>query len=159
MATITSRGNRQWRVQVRRKGHAPVYRTFDTYADAKKWSDELEGRISGETYVDRSEAKGTKLREDMADWSMVAVQPKDIAEWRRKQEAAGKAPSTVNNAINLLSSVYRTAIGEWGYPITNPCQGDRPDRERQDTDPGRRHGPSFPQGRQDADLLRAILAR
>ena len=63
MATITSRGNRQWRVQVRRKGHAPIYRTFDTYADAKKWADELEGRISGETYVDRSEAKGTKLRE------------------------------------------------------------------------------------------------
>jgi integrase len=154
MATITSRGERQWRVQVRRKGHDPVYRTFDAYADAKKWADELEGRISGETYVDRSEAKGTKLRElltqyldevtptkkganqeeyriaqwlreDMADWSIMAVQPKDIAEWRRKQESAGKAPSTVNNAINLLSSVYRIAISEWGYPISNPCQGVR----------------------------------
>jgi hypothetical protein len=50
MATITCRGERQWRVQVRRKGHKPVYRTFDSYADAKKWADELEGRISGETY-------------------------------------------------------------------------------------------------------------
>jgi len=154
MASIKQRGERQWRVQVRRKGHKPVYRTFDTYADAKKWADELEGRISGETYIDRSEAKATKLRElltqyqdeitpskkgadreryrigqwlreEMADWSVLSVLPKDIAEWRRKQEAAGKAPSTVNNAINLLSSVYRTAISEWGYPISNPCQGVR----------------------------------
>lgn len=154
MASIKQRGDLQWRVQIRRKDHKPIYRTFESYAAAKKWSDEVEGRISGESYIDRSEAKATKLREfltqyqdevtpakkgadreryriaqwlreEMAEWSVLAVQPKDIAEWRRKQEAAGKAPSTINNAINLLSSVFRTAISEWGYPISNPCQGVR----------------------------------
>lgn len=164
MATFTSRGDRQWRVQIRRKGHAPICRTFEVYADAKRWADELEGRISGETYVDRSEAKGTKLRElltqyldevtptkkgasqeryriaqwlreDMADWSVMAVQPKDVAEWRRKQEAAGKAPSTINNAINLLSSVFRTASSEWGYPIPIPAKGCA---GRRQAPPGRR---------------------
>lgn len=37
--------------------------------------------------------------------------------------AEGKAPSTISNAVNLLSAVYRTAIAKWGYHVINPCTG------------------------------------
>ncbi|MGE4280499.1 MAG: hypothetical protein AB7G62_12995, partial [Magnetospirillum sp.] len=63
MASIKQRGDLQWRVQIRRKDHKPIYRTFESYSAAKKWADDIEGRISGESYIDRSEAKATKLRE------------------------------------------------------------------------------------------------
>lgn len=46
-----------------------------------------------------------------------------IAEWMEARAAEGKAPTTISNAVNLLSAVYRTAIAKWGYRVTNPCAG------------------------------------
>jgi len=46
-----------------------------------------------------------------------------IADWMAAREAAGKAPTTISNAVNLLSAVYKTAIAKWGFRVTNPCSG------------------------------------
>jgi len=35
--------------------------------------------------------------------------------------AEGKAPTTISNAVNLLSAVYKTAIAKWGYRVANPA--------------------------------------
>lgn len=37
MAYIKKRGE-YWRAEVRRKGHKPAYRTFDTQAEAQNWA-------------------------------------------------------------------------------------------------------------------------
>ena len=44
MATITKRGE-NWRVQVRRKGHKPLYKTFSKKALADKWAREMETAV------------------------------------------------------------------------------------------------------------------
>jgi integrase len=46
-----------------------------------------------------------------------------IAEWMEVRGAEGKAPTTISNAVNLLSAVYKTAIAKWGYRVANPCTG------------------------------------
>ncbi len=44
MATITKRGD-NWRVQVRRKGHKPLYGTFTKKVLAEKWAREMETAV------------------------------------------------------------------------------------------------------------------
>jgi len=152
MATIQKRGDYQWLVRIRRKDHAPINRTFDTYEDAKEFADITEGRISGQEYVDKTKEQRSTLKqllqryleevtptkkgarqeanrlnawmaEDMATWSLLAISSTDIADWRKAREKEGKAPSTISNAMNLLSAVYRVAISEWGYRVENPVRG------------------------------------
>lgn len=154
MATIVNRGEAQWLVRIRRSGHKPINRTFETYEAAKEFADVTEGRISGREYVDRTKEQRATLKdlldryeqeitptkkgerqertrlqqwrnEPLASWSLPAVTSADIAEWRKRREAEGKAPSTISNAMNLLSAVYKVAISEWGYRVTNPVQGVR----------------------------------
>ncbi len=38
MATYIKRGN-SWRAQIKRKGHDPISRTFDTKTEAERWTD------------------------------------------------------------------------------------------------------------------------
>jgi integrase len=159
MATITKRGEAQWQAKIRRAGHKTLSQTFETYDAAKEWADVTEGKISGREYVDRDKEQRAKLRdlltryqdeitptkkgarqervrigqwlaEPMADWSLAAVTSVDVADWRRRREAEGKAPSTISNAMNLLSAVYKVAISEWGYRVTNPVTGVRRPKAR-----------------------------
>jgi integrase len=150
MATIEKRGEGQWRAKVRRAGHKPLSQTFETFDEAKKWADVIEGKISdGEENVGKEKERKARLRElltryrdeitptkkgarqegnridqwlaePMADWVLTAVKSTDIAAWRDRRTAEGKAPSTISNSMNLLSSVFRVAISEWGYQVTNP---------------------------------------
>lgn len=159
MATINKRGEAQWQAKIRRAGHKAISQTFETYEAAKAWADVTEGKISGREYVDKEKEQRAKLRdlltryqdeitptkkgarqervrigqwlaEPMADWSLAAVQSTDIAEWRRRREAEGKAPSTIANSMNLLSAVFKVAISEWGYRVTNPVTGVRRPKAR-----------------------------
>lgn len=158
MASIENRGKdrNQWRVKIRRKGPdgQPIRRsrTFDSYEDAKRWADIMEGRISGDEYADTRRERRTTLRhlleryerevspkkkgykqevyrlrqwaaEPFASWALPALKSPTIGKWIDAQTEAGKAPSTVSNAVNLLSAVYKIAISKWGYRVTNPCEG------------------------------------
>lgn len=129
-----------------------INRTFESYDDAEAWHDLTVGRISGHEFVDKSKEQRATLRqllqryltdvsptkkghsqeayrlrqwmaEPLADWALPAVTSSDIAQWRRDREAEGKAPSTIGNAMNLLSAVYKIAISEWGYRVENPVRG------------------------------------
>lgn len=46
---------------MRRKGHKPVYRTFDTQLEAQKWTSRLEADIDTGFYVDNSAAEKMTL--------------------------------------------------------------------------------------------------
>lgn len=60
MAYIKKRGE-YWRAEVRRKGHKPVYRTFDTQVEAQKWARKIETEIDTGFYVDNSAAEKMTL--------------------------------------------------------------------------------------------------
>jgi len=157
MATITERvkGGYSWQVKIRRKLPSGELfkqsRTFETYAEAKRWADVVEGRISGDEFIDKSKERRTTLkviltryldevtptkagakqeayrlrqwmREEWASWPLISVETAQIVEWRNQRIAERKAPSTISNAMNLLSAVYKQAI-EWGYKVGNPVQG------------------------------------
>jgi len=127
-------------------------RTFETHAAAKRWANVTEGRISGDEYTDRSKERRATLKEiveryareispskkghasevyrlrawaaeEFAQWSLLSVESVTIAEWMEARTAEGKAPTTISNAVNLLSAVYKTAIAKWGYRVANPCTG------------------------------------
>ena len=62
MAYIQERGS-FWRAEVRRKGYKPVYRTFDTQKQAQQWARRVEAEMDAGSFVDRTEAEQTTLRE------------------------------------------------------------------------------------------------
>ena len=165
MASITRRGDNKWRVQVRRNGLPPQYKTFETHADARRWAERLEGRIASDDFVDLTEAKRTTLgealerylaevtpgkkgakqetnrikawlRDSLADRPLASIRSMDISAWRNERTQAGKAPTTIKNALTIISQVYQLAATEWGMEgLRNPVRGvkmprGRPARER-----------------------------
>jgi integrase len=55
----------------------------------------------------------------------------DIAVWRNGRAAAGKAPTTIKNALTIISQVYQVAGTEWGMQgLQNPVRGVRMPRNR-----------------------------
>lgn len=152
MASIIKRGPAQYQAKVRRQGFPVRSKTFETHAEAKSWADVLEGKISGDEYVDRSREQRTTLaellrrylsdvtptkkgerseryriakllRHDIVTLPVTSVEPSDIAKLRDERRADGRAASTVRNEMNLLSSVFKLAAAEWGYRIGNPVAG------------------------------------
>lgn len=152
MASIIKRGPAQYQAKVRRKGFPIRSRTFETHAEAKHWADVLEGKISGDEYVDRSREQRTTLRElieryreeetpkkkgaqkenyrlnkwcrhPLADMPITSIEPADIAAWRKGRQNEGLAASSIRNEMNILSAIFKIAITEWGYRVGNPCAG------------------------------------
>jgi integrase len=142
-----------YRVRLMRHGKK-LTETFGTLAEAVKWKEIMAGKLSGDSYEDRSEEKKLTLgqmldkylaevtptkrgyraeanrikawkRESWAEWSVMAVTSRQIAQWRdaRLAEVPAPAPTTISNAMNLLSHVYKIAKAEWHYKIENPCAG------------------------------------
>jgi integrase len=109
---IQVRGPHQYRVQVRRNG---VYqsRTFETLREAEEWQRVVEGKVTGEEFVDLKTARATTLAQacvwmlegklhgsnpdarnvaaklrywkssKFADWSLLSIHDWDLVEWRR----------------------------------------------------------------------------
>lgn len=152
MASIIRRGPGQYQAKVRRQGFPIRTKTFETHAEAKHWADILEGKISGDEYVDRSREQRTTLRDlldryreeetpkkkgavkegyrigkwmkhPLADMPVTSIEPADIAAWRKERQNEGLAASSIRNEMNILSSIFKIAIAEWGYRVNNPCAG------------------------------------
>lgn len=145
---IYKRGDHEFQVKIRRNGES-ISGTFETLAEARKYRQVKLGKVLAHEYVDTKKERRTTLRAllaryesevtptkagarqeanrlqawartDLAALPIAAIEPKDIADWIAAQK--GKAPSTVSNAVNVLSAVFRKAR-EWGYRVDNPCQG------------------------------------
>ena len=152
MATITNRGNLQWRVRVRRKGYAAVSKTFDTKADAVKWAREIESEMDKGVFVSRTEAEQYTLKEcldryieeyiprlkhpefeiyrirniqkyPLAHRIMATIRPKDIAEFRKAREQEGVKANTIRLDFAILSRLFNYARSDWGMEsLSNPVQ-------------------------------------
>ena len=148
MATFTQRKS-GWFVQVRRKGHASISRTFNSKSEGERWALTIESGMGVGTYIDNRETLTTSLsecldryaseivplkkgakrdlcrvnfwkRESLALKSIGTIKQPDIALWRDARIASGLSGSTVTKDLALLSHVFTIAIKEWGFPLTNP---------------------------------------
>ena len=148
MATFTQRKS-GWYVQVRRKGHKTIGRTFNTKGEGEKWALTIESSMGVGVYVDNRESLATtldecltrysseilphkkgadreKYRVDLLKSSFLAhkgigkIKQVDVALFRDERIGQGKSASTVTKDLALLSHVFTIAIKEWGMPLTNP---------------------------------------
>jgi hypothetical protein len=65
VAAIRKRG-KSWRVQIRRRGHPPQFKAFDTRADAEAWARQIASEMDRGMFVSRVEAERT-LVADLLD--------------------------------------------------------------------------------------------
>lgn len=148
MAYIRKRGALQWEARIRKKGMPPVSKTFETKAEAEKWSREIESEMDRGIYVSRSEAEGTTLKEaldryieeylprlthyqnnvykarqiqryKLADKFMAAIRGKDIADYIKEREAEGAAGNTIRLDLAMISRLFNVAIRDWGMESLN----------------------------------------
>ncbi len=154
MATLQKRG-KVWRAQIRRNGYPPITRSFDTKADAQVWAREIERDMDRGSYIDRTEAESTTLKQalkhylkeitpakkgaqqetnrikawmerPLAKYALTNIYGVDLATYRDERLAEGKSPTTVRNEINIISHLFTIAKKEWGMEcLTNPVQNIR----------------------------------
>lgn len=154
MAYIKKRGA-YWRAEVRRKGHKPTYRTFDTQLEAQKWARRVEAEIDTGFYVDNSAAEKMTLgealkqyrrdvaakkrhpaqeygridrwlRNDLCFRTLANLKGADFARYRDQRRAQGKAENTVRLELQLVSHLYEIARKEWGMEgLMNPLKNIR----------------------------------
>ncbi|MHB8388373.1 MAG: site-specific integrase [Acidobacteriaceae bacterium] len=141
-----------WRALVRRKGHPPQTRTFDTKAEAEAWAAGMESEMARGIFVSRAEAERTTLSEALDRYSvevachkknadreqrrcawmkqypithqmLASVRGKDIAGFASARAAAGAAPNTIRLDLALLSHLFSIARKEWGMEsLGNPVE-------------------------------------
>ena len=153
MATIRQRknrdGSRSWQVQIRRKGHAPISRTFDSKREAEQWSRGQERSMDLGEYKDLKVAQALSLadaldrytetrersgkplsgqsmrmvskwkRHRLASVSLAHLTAADLAQWRDERLAEGRSASTIRNEISHISNVFNLARREWAIGRIN----------------------------------------
>lgn len=113
MAAIWKRGHYQFCVRIRRNGVSET-KTFSTRQEAQDWARIIEGKITGDEFVDQSKARDTTLSQALdwyeevivpakprsakgkrsqiaywrdskfAGWALPSLRPWDLVEWRRE---------------------------------------------------------------------------
>ena len=146
MATYRKRGDR-WQVQVRRKDHPSLTRSFDRKIDADIWVRKTERQLDvGDTsFKDPTILKGIKLKTLLgryADEITVSKRGCEPEQYRlktlsnswlgkqtldavnvklvskyRDERMLGRSPSTVLKELQLLGHVFQVAQRDWGVPV------------------------------------------
>jgi hypothetical protein len=145
MGTIRKRGDYQFQAQVRRAGYPPQSKTFDARKDAEKWCRAIEREMDTGTFIPRGEAERTTIAalakryieervEAMSSkrqetqrvnaivakfgtYSLSAVTPAIISEWRKELEKKPLAPQTVHTYMSVLGRLYKAAAIDFGIPL------------------------------------------
>lgn len=147
MATFRQR-NSKWQARVQRDGYPDVSKSFETKVDAIKWATKIEAEMDRGSFINTALAERTTFselilqylqevtpktksakedgyrlralaRKRIAQYSMVALTPSRIAEYRDirlKEVSAG----TVLRELAYFSCVINHARREWGINIDNP---------------------------------------
>lgn len=150
MASFRKRGPYQWQAQVRKKGHPPQSKTFETRAEAEKWARGIEVEMDTRVFVSRAEAESTTLHElleryldevtplkkgaepetnrlrammrhPLARRFVAGIRGMDIARWR-DERLCKVSPATVKRDLVLLGHVFEVARKEWGIYVHNPVR-------------------------------------
>lgn len=135
MATYQERGGRI-RAIVRRKGHAPVSKSFDRKTDAVKWARDIESGLDKGHFVQSKESVAAVLERyrdevscDKRGWkweqnrlTAIIKQPwsalkasecgDELNRWAQKRRKQ-VSDATVNRELNILSAAFTHAIKIW----------------------------------------------
>ena len=151
MATLRKHYGR-WQGIVRRVGNKPIYKSFNSKTDARKWCRSMETKLDRGDYSDYREANkltlgnlfkrylsenkhkakkqwrneeyrvGQLLNDTISDINLLRFSTKHLAEFRNRRLESVKS-ATYNKDFNFISVVISTAINDWGIYIPhNPCK-------------------------------------
>lgn len=143
MATLVQAPDGKWKAVIRRKGWPIVAKTFRTKRDAQDWARQAEDEMVRGVFINRADSHGmmlataldrylsditpkkkpsTQIREKgriktlrgkLKKYSLAALTPKIVAQYRDERLREGKSHSTVRLELALLSNLYTIAIKEW----------------------------------------------
>jgi integrase len=145
MASISKRGDYQFQALIRRTGHPCQTKTFETRAQAKQWTREVESKMDQGQFQDRrglrhltlgqaltrysetvtpnkrgkvAEVNRIKLllRHALSKRSLDSLSAHDFCEYRDERKKQ-VSNSTVRLELALLSHLYTIAINEWRLPL------------------------------------------
>jgi integrase len=146
MASITKRGSK-WQVRICRKNSPAICKSFSLQRDAQTWARNIELQLERGEALGRETVllstlmqrylssvspnkKGHKqevhrieawLRHPLSRREAASIKSADIAAYRDKRLAEGRAGASVRIELSLLSSVFFYAKQEWGYTsLVNP---------------------------------------
>jgi len=156
MATISRTPSKTWKAVVRKRGWPVTIKTFRTKKDATDWARRAEDEMVRGVYINRSDSERTTLQQalkrylrevsstkkpsteakehckskhlidKLGDFSLAAITPDVVANYRDERLADGKSANTVRLELALLSHVFTIAIREWRVGITyNPVNNVR----------------------------------
>ena len=166
MPTITKTPSNTWKAIIRKRGWPTTIKTFRTKRDAQDWARRTEDDMVRGVYIDRAgsdrillkdaldrylrEVSSTKrsttayaeghkakaLKQSLGAYSLAAVTPDLVAQYRDKRLEVGKSNNTVRLELALLSHLFTIAIKEWRVglfynPVSNirkPTPGKGRDR-------------------------------
>jgi hypothetical protein len=142
MASLRYR-NGKWQVQVRRHGHLPQARSFQSKADAQRWARHLEAELDRTLIPDdnrvlntitvadvltryRDTVTSTKrgcasetlrirvlLRQSWCGLPLAKITPTTFSRYRDERLKRVR-PGTVIRDLGLLRTIFETAKREWG---------------------------------------------
>jgi integrase len=147
MASIRKRDDK-WQARVHRKDHNPVVKTFNTKADAIKWSRNIESQLDLGTLAPKQTMprlrpmleryiaevtpykKGASqeryraaqmMKTKLADLFMDKITGEVVAKYR-DQRLTEVSNNTVRLELAFLSVVFEQSRKEWGLAVSNPIR-------------------------------------
>jgi integrase len=147
MASIRKRDDK-WQARVHRKDHNPVVKTFNTKADAIKWSRNVESQLDLGTLAPKqtmprlrsmleryvAEVTPTKkgesqeryraaqlMKTKLGDLFMDKITGEVVAKYR-DQRLTEVSNNTVRLELAFLSVVFEQSRKEWGLSVSNPLR-------------------------------------
>ena len=151
MAVITKRESGRWQAKVRRLGHSPLSKTFDTKASAEAWARSVERDMDTDSFIPsdaatrmtfsaaverykvevlprlRGKAQAiyvfNRVAQHFGQYSLAAITPTLLAQYRDSR-LKSVAAQTVKHELGAISRVYNVAAMDWGIalPKGNPVK-------------------------------------
>lgn len=144
MPTIRKKGDKQYHVQIRKRGYPTQTKTFTSLVAAEEWATVIESEMVRGVFVSRNEAEATLLKDVLnrfetevlptkrseqsdksriktlidafGDYRMASLTSSQVAQFRdRRLKVVG--PQSVIHELNLLNRVLKTASMEWGIAL------------------------------------------
>lgn len=166
MATVTKTPSGTWKAIIRKVGWPTTSKTFRTQRDAIDWARRTEDEMVRGVFIQRAPSerltfndaidrylkevsitkseftqrgetcKAKQLKAKLGKYSLAAITPDLVAEYRDGRLAEGKKPNTVRLELALLGHLFTVAIQEWRIglaynPVANirkPSPGEGRDR-------------------------------
>ena len=156
MATIVKTPAGKWKAVIRKTGWPTQSKTFRLKRDVENWARAVEDEMAQGNFAPRTQVARLTLREalerygrevtptkrpstqrteikrleilsrELGDYSLAAITPKVVAEYRDKRLAGTdvkpprpRSANTVRLELALLSNLYSIAIREWGLGLNN----------------------------------------